>query len=161
MPVSGRVRRQFDHGIEETRGIDGLVPGGTWTREIQKVGEQIVQPAALLGDDVHALALFLFEARTALQNSGSAGDAGQGIADFVGQTGRKLSQGEQPFRPFHALEIVLQLLVNLGQAVGGTFQFRALPAAALGQNAGQHARGAEEGDFPQLVDARNSETLSR
>ena len=143
---------QLNDGLEHGGGIDGLESGGAGARESEEVGDQVVEAPGFLGDDLHALGVLLLELRITLQNAGGSRDAGQGIADLVGQAGRELSQGKQALGALHALEIVLQLAIDLGQAVGGAFQLRALFAAALGQNAGEDTGGTEEGNFPELID---------
>ena len=70
----------------------------------------------------------------------------------MGQSGGKLSQSEQALGALEALEIVLQLTIYLGQAGGGALQLRALAVSALGQHAGEHTGGAEQGNLPELID---------
>jgi hypothetical protein len=52
----------------------------------------------------------------ARKDTGGAGDAGQGIADLVGQSGGELADGIEAFGALHVLEVVLEFLVHNGSS---------------------------------------------
>ncbi len=84
------------------------------------------------------------------QNGHRADDAGQRVADLVGQASRQLPDGVEALGTLHTLEVVLELLIDLGQLPGSALQVLPLLPLALNQDAGQQAGRTEQGDLENL-----------
>ena len=85
------------------------------------------------------------------QNAGRSADAGQWIADLVGQAGRQLAGSGKPLRLLQLVDILLQFGVHMLQFHLGCFHPSALHAFAVSQKAGDHRGQAESAQFHHLV----------
>jgi hypothetical protein len=103
----------------------------------------LIDAPALLPDDCHAFGVLQFKMRIPLQNSGCSRDTRQRISNLVRQPGGQLSQSEQPFSSFHTVEVLLELLVDLGQPPRRARQIIALFPAAFGQDTREYSGRAE------------------
>src|SRR3569833_2336215 len=104
-----------DNRLYDCREFGALEPWRARTREIEEIGQQLVQPLRLFVDDAEAFGHGLGRGVPSLQDASSAGDAREGVADFVCQACGELTGSVEAFRLFQAFDILLQLHVYVSE----------------------------------------------
>ncbi len=146
------VAHQFDHVVEDLGNVDGAAFGRAGAGEIEQVGEQAEEAGALFSNDGKGFAADLFGLAPGGEDLGRAINAGEGIADFVGEPGGELADGGEAVGAFYLFEGVLQFDVHLFELAGGDLQFGAARALAVGEDTGDDADREKHEDFGVLFE---------
>src|SRR6516162_1694890 len=138
--------------IEQVIDINSLQIRSSGFSEIEEAGEQSVQPATLLLDDVEQLVAPFFGMTYALHYGGGPFNARQGSANLMSEPSRQLPQGVKALRTLHTFKVLLQFLMGLTQFIGGVAKSPFLLSLPVRQNPCQHPDKAEHAHFQTLVE---------
>ena len=141
-----------EDGVDDGFDFCQLKLRGARSGEVQEVGQQAVEALAFLLNDFQKLDAAFFAGRLAQQDGCGALDAGERVADFVGQSGRELAEGVEALGTFHALKVLLQFSVHLADLAGGLAERVLLAALAIGERAGEDGDGGEGEELGELID---------
>ena len=148
---SGGVLGEEDGGLYDGEGLSELEAGEAGTGEIQEVGEEFIEALGLAGEDVCAFKLTGGGGMTAGEDAGGSADAGERVADFMGERGGELAGGGEALVFAEVLDVLGELVVDALEFIAGGFDVTALHAFAVCEEAGDDAGDAEGGELDDLI----------
>jgi hypothetical protein len=101
--------------------------------KVQKLRDELVQPAQLFFDDLDKLTLGMPAGKIGRDDLERSFDGSERVFDLVSYAGRKLSERRQSIRAEHVIEALLEPLVGIGKLGGSPLLPLAQTFLRLGQ----------------------------